>query len=281
MRVEVDIFSYADYRLFCRDFYQQQKQRGRGFSYRSFARKAQVAPAYLKHIIDGKRNLSPAMSIKFGRGMGLRQNELEYFENLVRFNQADTIEEKSLYFENLRKKRAKTLVPLGITEAASLLSHWYVVAIKELVVSLNTIDTDVIQSALRKKIPKDLIEKSIENLQRMGWLHLENEQWISKASQIQFPDEIKSFVIRSFHGQMLQLAQEALEDGLDQREFGAAVFTFPKDRITDLKMKIKELQRDLIGFVQDVAKDADRKDQRVYFLGVQCFTLEQREGDEE
>ena len=281
MRAEVDIFSYADYRLFCRDFYQRQKQNSRGFSYRSFARKAQVAPAYLKHIIDGKRNLSPAMSIKFGLGMGLKQNELEYFENLVRFNQANTIEEKSLYFENLRKKRAKTLVPLGITEAASLLSHWYVVAIKELVVSLNSIDVDVIQSALRKKIPKDLIEKSIENLQRMGWLHLESGQWISKASQIQFPDEIKSFVIRSFNGQMLQLAQEALDDKLDQREFGAAVFTFPKDRVSELKMKIKELQRDLIGFVQDVAKDAERKDQRVYFLGVQCFTLEQREGDEE
>jgi uncharacterized protein (TIGR02147 family) len=275
----VDIFAYADYRQFCRDFYEHQKERGRGFSYRSFARKAKVAPAYLKHIIDGKRNLSPAMSLKFGLGMGLNQNELEYFENLVRFNQAQTIEEKSLYFENLRRKRAKTLVPLGMTEAASLLSHWYVVAIKELVVNLNSIDSELIQKALRKRIPKDLIEKSVENLQRLGWLHLDDGRWISKASQIQFPDEIKSFVIRSFHSQMLQLAQESLEDALDQREFGAAVFTIPQNRIAELKVKVKELQRELIGFVQDVAKDEKREDHRVYYLGVQCFALEKREGD--
>lgn len=277
MPADLDVYSYVDYRAFCRDFYNTQKSRSRGFSYRSFARRAQVAPAYLKHVIDGKRNLSPETSIKFSKGMGLSQKESDYFETLVRFNQASTTEEKSIYFESLRKKRARNLKALGLAEAAVLLSHWYVVALKELVVNLNTIEPGVLQRALRKTLPEDLIRKTVEDLQDLGWLSFEEGYWKSAASQVQFPDEMRSYVIRSFHSQMLQLAQEALGDELEEREFGSAVFTIPKDCVPELKEKIKELQRDFISYVQDVARSQERSEHQVYYLGIQCFALQKRE----
>jgi uncharacterized protein (TIGR02147 family) len=271
----LDVYSYLDYRAFCRDFYHHQKTNEPGFSFRSFAKKASVASSYLKHVIDGKRNLSSEMSIKFGHGMGLSPKEIDYFETLVRFNQSTSLEEKDLCFERLRKKRARTLKPLGLAEAARLLSHWYVVAIKELVVNLNTDDVRSIQRILRKKLPENLIEKTIEDLKEVGWLSFSEGKWVSSASQIQFPDEVKSFVIRSFHGQMLGLAVEALEDDISEREFGAAVFTFPASEFAKLKEKLKELQRDLIGYVQDISSQVESpKDQKVYHFGVQCFSLQ-------
>ncbi len=228
----LDIFSYLDYRAFCRDFYREKKETEVGFSFRSFAKKASVASSYLKHVIDGKRNLSSEMSIKFGHGMNLSPKEIDYFENLVRFNQADSLEEKDLYFDRLRKKRAKALKPLGLTEAVRLLSHWYVVAIKELVVQLNSIDSKILQKALRKKIPESLVEKTVKMLIDLGWIFDREGQWESRASQIQFPDEVRSYVVRAFHRQMLELSVEALEDDLAHREFGAAIFTFPKKDIS-------------------------------------------------
>ena len=71
----LDVFNYLDYRDFCRDFYKGKKLSDGAFSFRTFARKAQVASSYLKHVIDGNRNLSPEMSIKFGHGMDLSQKE--------------------------------------------------------------------------------------------------------------------------------------------------------------------------------------------------------------
>jgi len=273
-----DIFTYLDYREFCRDYYVSRKQSDSRFSYRFFSKKALVAPAYLKHVIDGKRNLSPEMSVRFGYGMDLSEKEIEYFENLVRFNQASNLEEKTHYFEGLRKKRARTLKDLTMTEAAALLSHWYVVAIKELVVNLNTIDAPSIQKVLRRKLSESLIQRTIEDLQSLGWLECVDGEWRSLRAQIKFPDEVKSYVIQSFHVQMLEIAQEALEDELDQREFGAAVFSFPKERLPELKKKIKSLQADLISYVQDVSdtdlKLNDRKNQKIYFFGVQCFSLQ-------
>lgn len=245
------------------------------FSFRSFAKKASVASSYLKHVIDGKRNLSPEMSIKFGHGMGLSSKEIDYFENLVRFNQATSLDEKDLYFERLRKKRSRSLKTLDLAEAVRLLSHWYVVAIKELVVMLNTTDVKTLQKVLRKKLPENLIEKTVSDLQEFGWLSYSDKKWNSSASQIQFPDEVRSYVVRSFHGQMLEIAAEALEDDISKREFGAAVFTFPESEFPRLKEKLKELQRDFISYVQDVAtKSRGSNSQSVYHFGIQCFSLQ-------
>lgn len=282
---ELDIYSYLDYRAFCRDFYEDQKKKDPRFSFRSFAKEASIASSYLKHVIDGRRNLSSDMSIKFGRGMGLSSKEIDYLENLVRFNQATSLEEKSLYFERLRLKRAKALKSLGLAEAASLLSHWYVIALKELVVNLNTIDAKKLQRVLRKRLSESLIEKTVSELVEIGQLVQEEGRWRSKVAQIQFPDEVKSYLIRSFHREMLQISKEALEDDMSEREFGAAVFTFPSARYPELKEKIKELQENLIGYVQDVSRNSDDKEggNKVYYFGIQSFSLQKgvyREGGE-
>lgn len=273
----LDVFAYLDYRAFCRDFYNTKKKKDPAFSYRSFGKRASVAPSYLKHVIDGRRNLSPQMSQRFAFGMGLTADEASYFENLIRFNQAQSLEEKNLYLGRLQKKRAKSLRSFGMAEAAALLSHWYVVAIKELVVSLNTDDTSAIQSLLRVKLSEAVISKTIHDLKELGWLQKEGDRWTSVAYQIRFPDEVKSYVVRSFHKQMLEISVEALQDDLTEREFGAAVFTFPHAKMPELKEKVKELQQDLIQFVQSQSENAlqsDSGDQKVYYFGVQCFSLQ-------
>jgi len=275
----LDLFSYLDYREFCRDYYRTQKAADAEFSYRAFGRKAKVAPAYLKHIIDGKRNLSPQMSLQFAHGMTLSSKEADYFETLVRFNQASSVEEKNVHLERLRKKRARGLRDVSLAEAALLLSHWYVVAIKELVVSLNSSDPLQIQNLLRKKLTEAQIERTIEDLIHYGWLQLVDGKWTSQANQIRFPDEVKSYVVRSFHQQLLELAREALEDPLERREFGAAVFTFPKEKLPALKDKIKQLQKDLVIFVQEETKDVSTLDSKneasteLMGFSIQCFSF--------
>jgi len=270
----LDIYSYLDYRAYCRDFYHYKKRTDSDFSYRSFARTAGIAGSYLKHVIDGIRNLSPEMSTRFGAGMGLHAHEIEYFETLVRFNQATGLDEQAIYLDRLRRKRARALKPLGLTEAVDLLSHWYVVAIKELVVQANTIDPKTLQKVLRKRLPESLIEKTISKLVDLGWIFEKEGQWQSRASQIQFPDEVRSYVVRAFHRQMLELAIEALEDDLAYREFGAAIFTFPKKDIPKLKAKIKDMQVELVSFVQDLSNQATTDEQVVYYAGLQSFSLQ-------
>lgn len=277
----LDVYSYLDYRTFCRDFYQNQKILDPRFSFRSFARVAQVASSYLKHIIDGTRNLSPEMSHKFAAGMGLDDREADYFETLIRFQHASNLEEKSHFLDRLRRKRARALKPIGMAEAVNLLSHWYVIAIKELVVILNSVEPRKIQSILRKKLSEALIHETIEQLRNMGWLFVDQGVWASRATQIQFPDEVKSFVVSHFHRQMLGIASDALNDELSDREFGAAVFTFPRSKFPELKAKIKDLQMELVSYVQDLNNGAIQEDLSVYHFGLQCFSLQKLPSEKE
>lgn len=275
--LSLELYNYLDYRQYCRDFYFFHKETDPKFSYRYFAKRAKVAPAHLKHVIDGKRNISVEMSLRFGAGMGLSEEELDYFQNLVRFNQASSLDEKTYYFEKLRKKRNKSLQNVSLADAAALLSDWYVIAIKELIVNLNTVDVNVIEGLLRKKLSKPLIQGTIDRLISLGWVLRKNERWRSRSSQICFPDEVKSYVIQSFHRQMLSLAVEALEDPLERREFGSTVFSFPESEIPELKKKVKQLQEEFISYVQSVSdsSDSSNEDLRVYFYGVHCFSLEE------
>ena len=82
------MFAFLDYRAYLRAFYEEAKQRC-AFSYRAFARRAKLrSPNYLKLVIDGERNLSPAMSQRFAEACGLSGEAVEYFQELVGFAHA-------------------------------------------------------------------------------------------------------------------------------------------------------------------------------------------------
>lgn len=81
---EIDVFAYSDYRAFLRDYYVARKAAGRGFSYRSFSRRAELkSPNYLKLVIDGDRHLSPDMAKRFAAACGLQGAAQRYFIELV------------------------------------------------------------------------------------------------------------------------------------------------------------------------------------------------------
>src|SRR3982750_3388940 len=90
MRPEISV--YTDFRQFLKDFYdfkvQQHKDSFGSYSYKTFAAAADIkSPNYLKLIIDGERNLSPATVRKFARAMGCDKRETEEFALLVDYGQ--------------------------------------------------------------------------------------------------------------------------------------------------------------------------------------------------
>src|SRR3954471_936193 len=92
-----DIYQYLDFRLFVRDYCSRQKSHRSSFSQRVFAQSAGIPMAsssFLPAVIAGKRNLSANYRLKFAKALGLDSKEMLFFELLVQFNQAKTMEEK-------------------------------------------------------------------------------------------------------------------------------------------------------------------------------------------
>ena len=85
----IDIFTYQDYRKYLRDYYVEEKKKNPAFSFRYFARRAELPSFnYLKLVMDAKRNLSSHYAKRFIKGLKLKGPEAEYFETLVQINQS-------------------------------------------------------------------------------------------------------------------------------------------------------------------------------------------------
>ncbi len=98
----VNIFEYQNFRNYLHDYYLEQKKNKRNFSYRFFSGKAGInAPSFLYYVIKGKRNLTKNSIVKISHAIGHSRDEAEYFENLVFFNQAKTIIEKTHFYSRV------------------------------------------------------------------------------------------------------------------------------------------------------------------------------------
>ncbi len=67
-----NVFSYEDYRTYLRDVYADRKRRG--LSHRGLARRAGLSsPSFLKAVMDGQKNLSPATAKRLAIAIGLKR----------------------------------------------------------------------------------------------------------------------------------------------------------------------------------------------------------------
>ena len=96
------VMEYQNFRVYVRDFYTERKDRS-GFTWRDFAREAGYSsPVFLKLVCDGKANLSEVGVERVAAAMGLAGVDLQYFRELVAFNQAKDGAEKKSRFAHLR-----------------------------------------------------------------------------------------------------------------------------------------------------------------------------------
>ena len=102
----LNIYTYIDYRLFLRDFYETSKKKNPTFSFQSFARKAHIASSgFLLHVMKGERNLTRPVMLNVAKAMRLTPEQTDYFENLVLFAQAKNQQEKDRSYDKIRTLR--------------------------------------------------------------------------------------------------------------------------------------------------------------------------------
>jgi mannose-1-phosphate guanylyltransferase len=95
------IVEYKDYRVYMADFYEERK-RTSAFTWREFAKIAGfTSPSYLKLVCDGKSSLSRVTMNRVAVAMGLVGYEVEYFEAMVNFGNAQKDDVKKEYFDKM------------------------------------------------------------------------------------------------------------------------------------------------------------------------------------
>ncbi len=242
-----DVFDYTDYRKYLSDLKESRTQQNRPASNASFARRGGIeSPNYWGLVLSGKRNLSPSSVHKFSRAAGLKGRAALYFENLVYFNQAKRAEEKLSYFERLKTLsdgHASTGFSI-LSNHVKLLSHWHIIAIRELVSLSNFVeDESWISQQLRSKVQKKEIREAIDLLLRLEFISRDPQSGKLSISDplLKYPESGANFAIRSLHLEFAEMARQSLlQDPPQKRNMTSTTFAIQAAQLDAIKKEIDE-----------------------------------------
>jgi uncharacterized protein (TIGR02147 family) len=271
-RVAVDVFLFRDYRSFLREHYQRSKQRRGGYSLRAFSRGTGLrSPNYLKLVMDGDRNLTPTMALRFAEGCGLAGDAAEYFCALVAYNQAKVARERELHFERLtRFSRFRKVHKLDLAQSAYH-AEWYVPAIRELVARPDfREDAAWIARMLLPAITAEQAKRAVQVLLDLGLLVRDDSARLVQAQElVETPSGPLGHHVVRYHQSMMKLASESLERvPREQREIASLTLCLADSKLQELKNELVAFRAHLLQKYQGAGEQA-----RVVQLNLQLFPL--------
>jgi uncharacterized protein (TIGR02147 family) len=271
-QARISVFSYTDYRKYLADYYAAQKRKRPDFSYRYFARTAGiVSPGFYKDVVDGRRNLGKHFILKFSRALKLDRKEAEYFENMVNFNQAKTVEDKNLYFERMGAFRNSTVYKVE-ADKHEFYSTWYFSAVRELLAVGKYTDLDyrLIARSLSPSIRPEYAQKALKVLKKLGFIIKDKNGYLKPVQPtITTGEEIRSLYVANFQRTMMDLAKEAIDlYPAAQRDVSTLTLSVSNKTFKDIKDEIVSFRKKILGMAE---KDQDMHG--VCQLNLQFFPL--------
>jgi len=270
--VTPNIHGYLDYRRFLRDWFDAKKRDNPRFSYRGFARRAgQKSPSLLHHVIDGKRNLTPATTEAFAKAMKLKVAEAAFFGYLVQLDQAKTSSERNKAWVLISATRHFRESRYIEGEGFEYLSHWYYPAIREIAYRPDFEATaEWVAANLRPTISVTKARRALEALVSMQLLVEEDGVTRPAEASVVTPHEVAGLAVHNYHQGMLERAAEAI-DGFEpeERHFGGVTVAVPQSLVARLKDEVAAFQERLLDLCDNAEESADV----VYQMNLQLFPL--------
>ncbi len=266
------IYEFIDYRKYLAAFYEYKKANFHYFSYRYFSRKIGLnSPSFLKHVIDGKRNLTPNMVDRFCRALDLSPREARFFRNLVLFNQAKTSGEKQEHYAVLRTMSGIVKEAVLGADQYDYFVNWYTPIIRELVCIHDFRDDyRLIAQTIRPQILPSEAKSAVALLQRLRLVEkLENGRYRQTDSALVADSSVASIAVRTFIRTMLDHSKSAL-DSIDKNE----------RHLSGITMSVSPEAYDVLAAEIEAFKDRikiiinrDERGSRIYQLNLSLFPV--------
>jgi uncharacterized protein (TIGR02147 family) len=266
------IFEFIDYRKFLDAFYQEQKKKFRNFSYRYFCRKAGInSPSFLKHVIDGKRNLTRAVIEKFCIALKLAPKEAVYFRNLVLFNQAKTSSEKQEHYAVLRSMAGRVKESVLGADAYDYFSNWFTPVIRELVCLCDfKEDFQSLASMVHPAILPSEAKAAVKLVVKLNLVERQTDgRYRQTNSAIVADDTVTSMAVRSFTKSMLGHSQTALDTfDKNHRHISGITMSVSRETYSVLCAEI-EAFKDRVKLIVN----QDKNSSRIYQMNLSLFPV--------
>ena len=265
-----NVYAYMDYRLFLREWMDDEKIRRPVISYRWMGLKLLMDPSLLAKILAAERHLSASRVQPVVDLVGLAGLEAEYFRVLVQYGKSKSAQEAQVCFSKLAELRR--VAPVAVDDAqASFWDSWVHVAVRSLISCGNFGDKwERIGSLLHPRVGVDQVRDAMAVLDELGFVAKDGDGfWRVREPFLRDGKGPQVRALRHFHRQSLLLAVEALE-GLPTslRDVSSVTVSIPETGYAE----IAEMVRDFRSRVLTAVSRMQAPD-RVYQISLQVVPL--------
>jgi uncharacterized protein (TIGR02147 family) len=283
----ISIFDYSDYRLFLRDWLQTQKADGHPITYQALGEAAGFASkGFLTQILQGKTKLPERMIGAFAKALDLRKKERDYFDLLVRFNQAKRASRSAELHKRIQEEfHAGVKAPA--LKRFEYCRKWYCSAIRSLLgyyafsgdfADLAKQLEPPITAAQAKRAVNLLMELGLIQRKEDGFYHLADRHLTSgevihltsgETIHLISGEAIASHAVIQFQRETMDLAKEALETfPTDARSGSTLTLGLSEAGYRALEEKLQVLRREMA----EIAR-FDKRIDRVIQVNLHAFPL--------
>jgi uncharacterized protein (TIGR02147 family) len=269
------LIEYTDYRIYLKDCFTARKSSGLPTSNRWFAQKMNVnSSSWLTSILQGQKNLSSESANKISLILKHTSFESRFFEALVLFNQARTLDKRNQYYQEIVSLKRSYYVKKIEPDQYDFYSNWYHSVIRSYI-GMHGFDGDynMLASMISPPLSAAQAKKSVELLLRLGLISVdENQLYTLTDRSISTGSEVRSLAISNFHMETMRLAQESI-DRYKQPERNIATMTLG---ISEKSYEqIQSLLAETRKKIAEIANNDDDAD-RVYQINFQTFPLSRK-----
>lgn len=267
------IVEYKDYRTYMADFYEERKKTS-AFTWREFAKIAGfTSPSYLKLVCDGKSSLSRVTMNRVAVAMGLVGYEVEYFEAMVNFVNAQKEDVRKKYFDRMMAISIENKVRVIDEDAFEYYDSWKNPVVRELAPMMPGAMPGDLAKVCTQEISALEVRKSLHFLEQKGFLKQTAENVYEQTEKaVTGSKEALPLAIRMMHQEMGRLGIESINQfGPEERNVTGVTLGVNRECYEEIVRELDACRKKIIS----IASRCKNLDQ-IYRLNLQFFPLSKK-----
>ena len=269
---KLNVKNFGDYREFLKSHFELKKALNPNWSYGMWAKRLGLqATSSLTKILSGDREPGSEITSKMVQFMNFDTVEEQYFCDLIRMSKIkDDPRLKMMLMEKMGREHPDANLHVIDDRSFAIISNWFCLTIREMVKLHDFIEDPAwIQKRLMFEVSVEEIKKALDDLLHQGLLRRSKEgKLIVSSGLLHTTNDVASDAIKSYHGQMLENAKDALQKvHVEKREFTSETITIDASKIPEAKEFIRDFKARFVRLFEE------QKGNETYQFQVQFFPL--------
>lgn len=265
-----NIYEYNDFRKYLADYQKARQSFDKSFTKSLFSQLMMLpnTRSYFNDVLKGKK-VTPTFSERFINVMELDKDEAQFFRVLIKFNQAENLSEREIYFEQLISLN-RTPKKVIDKNTYAYYKNWYNSAIRALLY-IHDFDTDYVRLA-EKVFPPISTKQAKESITLLKKLNLiikdKNGYYKPTEKSITTSDYVRNEIILQYQLKCLELAKSAILKNKKQKQLITTnTISISENGLQLIEKKIQKFRSEIRSLVH---KDKNKAD-KVYQLDILMF----------